>query len=104
MICSFANNAGLCGVGLGSCTQDSKKGTKAGIIVAIIVAVIMVLTGGFVYWKRKANIARAQRLRELSNAESVTRLLIFDNFHYRFIWVILEQFGTLFQAEGCETG
>ena len=72
VICSFANNAGLCGVGLGSCTQDSKKGTKAGIIIAIIVAVIMVLTGGFVYWKRKANIARAQRLRELSNAESVT--------------------------------
>jgi hypothetical protein len=77
VMCSFANNAGLCGVGLGSCNQDSKKSTKAGIIIAIIVAVIMVLTGGLVYWKRRANIARAQRLRELSNsfflnAESAT--------------------------------
>lgn len=68
VICSFANNDGLCGVGLGSCNQDSNKGTKAGIIVAVIVAVAMVLTGGFVYWKRRANIARAQRLRKLSTS------------------------------------
>ncbi|XP_073392572.1 receptor-like protein 4 isoform X2 [Physcomitrium patens] len=58
-----SNNEGLCGVGLRPCSQ-ANSGGKAVRITAFVVSLVIVLTAGlvFLYWKKRANMARAQKL------------------------------------------
>ncbi|KAG0615556.1 hypothetical protein M758_5G050700 [Ceratodon purpureus] len=58
---NLANNDGLCGVGIRSC-DELKQGSRAGIIVGVLLGSLMAFLFGYVYYKRRQNIARAQRL------------------------------------------
>lgn len=62
--CSFANNDGLCGVGLTPCVQASKgKSAALRVILFVVVLVVVLVSGsGFIGWKRRSNMARAQKL------------------------------------------
>lgn len=63
MFCSIANNEDLCGVGIKPCGH-LKGGTKAGIIVGVLLGSLLAALAIYIFYKRRQNIARAQRLRK----------------------------------------
>jgi undecaprenyl pyrophosphate phosphatase UppP len=63
-LCSLGNNAGLCGVGLREC-HGSRSAAKVGLAFGILIGIGALVACILLYWKRRANIARAQRLRKL---------------------------------------
>lgn len=58
---NLANNENLCGVGIRPC-GGLKAGSKAGLIVGVIITCLLAALFGYIYYKRRQNIARAQRL------------------------------------------
>ncbi|KAH7425423.1 hypothetical protein KP509_11G053300 [Ceratopteris richardii] len=73
---NFSDNPGLCGIpGLRSCSGALAKGSITAIVVTIILVVFIGGLCGFVIYKRRQNIARAQKLstaREAPYAKSRT--------------------------------
>jgi hypothetical protein len=58
---NLGNNAGLCGVGLREC-HGSRSAAKVGLAFGILIGIGALVACILLYWKRRANIARAQRL------------------------------------------
>lgn len=58
---NLANNENLCGVGIRPCGEP-KGGSKAGVIVGVLMGSLLAALFGYIYLKRRQNIARAQRL------------------------------------------
>ncbi|XP_024367592.1 receptor-like protein 4 [Physcomitrium patens] len=58
---NIANNEDLCGVGIKPCGH-LKGGTKAGIIVGVLLGSLLAALAIYIFYKRRQNIARAQRL------------------------------------------
>jgi hypothetical protein len=61
---NFANNNGLCGVGLRPCVQASNGKSAALRVTLFVVVLVIALMGGcgFIIWRRRLNMARAQKL------------------------------------------
>ena len=62
-LCSFTDNAGLCGIpGLPTCGPHLSAGAKVGVGLAVCLAFLLLVGCSIVWWKRRQNILRAQRL------------------------------------------
>nr|GMD09065.1 putative leucine-rich repeat receptor-like serine/threonine-protein kinase At2g14440 [Ipomoea batatas] len=62
-VCSFTDNAGLCGIpGLRTCGPHLSVGAKVGIGFGVLVALLLIATCLTCWWKRRQNILRAQRI------------------------------------------
>ncbi|KAG0566050.1 hypothetical protein KC19_7G034400 [Ceratodon purpureus] len=61
---NFANNDELCGVGLRPCVSTSNRKSAALRVTAFVVVLVIALMAGcgFIIWKRRSNMARAQKL------------------------------------------
>ncbi|VFQ81641.1 unnamed protein product [Cuscuta campestris] len=60
---NFTDNAGLCGIpGLRSCGPHLSSGAKVGVGVGVAVALCAIFTFLTVWWKRRQNILRTQRI------------------------------------------
>ncbi|KAJ4977288.1 hypothetical protein NE237_002394 [Protea cynaroides] len=60
---NFSTNAGLCGIpGLPTCGPHLSIGAVIGIAVAVFVAFLLIVLGLIIWWKRRQNILRAQRI------------------------------------------
>ncbi|XP_042517316.1 receptor-like protein 4 [Macadamia integrifolia] len=60
---NFTTNAGLCGIpGLPSCGPHLSIGATIGIVVGVLLAFILIVVGLIIWWKRRQNILRAQRI------------------------------------------
>ncbi|XP_043690437.1 receptor-like protein 4 [Telopea speciosissima] len=60
---NFTTNAGLCGIpGLPTCGPHLSIGATIGIVVVVFVAFILTVIGLIIWWKRRQNILRAQRI------------------------------------------
>eukprot|EP00250_Pteridium_aquilinum_P019943 c24635_g1_i1 orf=311-2182(+) len=60
---NFSGNPGLCGIpGLKSCHNTLSRGSMAAVLVSTVVVVLIGGLCAFVIYKRRQNIARAQRL------------------------------------------
>ncbi|CAM6108557.1 unnamed protein product [Calypogeia fissa] len=59
---NFLGNPGLCGIpGLRSCNQLSTA-QIAGIVIGVLLVGALVVGGGYILWKRKENLARANKI------------------------------------------
>lgn len=62
-MCSFTANAGLCGIpGLPTCGPHLSTGSKVGIAIGVFVSFLLILGCLIIWWKRRQNILRAQKL------------------------------------------
>ncbi|XP_057538460.1 receptor-like protein 4 [Amaranthus tricolor] len=60
---NFTDNAGLCGIpGLPTCGPHLSAGAKVGVGLAVCLAFLLLVGCSIVWWKRRQNILRAQRL------------------------------------------
>ena len=60
---SFTDNAGLCGIpGLATCGPHLSAGAKVGIVVSAFLCLLFLAGFSVVWWKRRLNILRAQRI------------------------------------------
>ncbi|XP_021726489.1 receptor-like protein kinase At5g59670 [Chenopodium quinoa] len=60
---NFTDNAGLCGIpGLRTCGPHLSLGAKVGITIAVFLALLLIVGCSIIWWKRRQNILRAQRL------------------------------------------
>lgn len=60
---SFIGNAGLCGIpGLPTCGPHLSVAAKIGISFGALFGLLLVLLGVLIWWKRRANIRRAQKI------------------------------------------
>ncbi|KAL2931844.1 Receptor-like protein 4 [Bienertia sinuspersici] len=60
---NFTDNAGLCGMpGLRTCGPHLSTGAKVGIVLSACLVLLLIVGCLFVWWKRRQNILRAQRL------------------------------------------
>jgi undecaprenyl pyrophosphate phosphatase UppP len=75
-LCSLGNNAGLCGVGLREC-HGSRSAAKVGLAFGILIGIGALVACILLYWKRRANIARAQRLRKFLSSLVFGFILLF---------------------------
>ena len=64
VVCSVANNPGLCGVGVGPCSKMS-LGENLGLYISLGIGLSCMAAGAIYVWKKKIAITRgAQRLRK----------------------------------------
>ena len=62
-ICSFTDNAGLCGIpGLRTCGPHLSAGAKVGIALGALLLLLLIGVCSMCWWKRRQNILRAQQL------------------------------------------
>lgn len=62
-MCSFSGNAGLCGIpGLPTCGPHLSTSSKVGIAIGVFVSFLLILGCLIIWWKRRQNILRAQKL------------------------------------------
>lgn len=60
---NFTDNAGLCGMpGLRTCGPHLSTGAKIGIAFAVSLTLLLIVGCSIIWWKRRQNILRAQRL------------------------------------------
>lgn len=60
---NFTDNAGLCGIpGLPTCGPHLSAGAKVGIVFAACLGLLFVVGCSMIWWKRRQNILRAQRV------------------------------------------
>ncbi|XP_024399560.1 receptor-like protein 4 [Physcomitrium patens] len=57
----ISDNKDLCGVGIRPCSQHD-HGTKAGVVVGVLLGSLLAVLVGYIFYKRRQNTARAQRL------------------------------------------
>lgn len=78
VFCSFTDNAGLCGIpGLRTCGPHLSPGAKVGIALAVFIALLLIVGCSIIWWKRRQNILRAQKLagKKTHRKSSLLRLL-----------------------------
>lgn len=62
-ICSFTDNAGLCGIpGLPTCGPHLSVGAKVGIALGALLSLLLIVICSVCWWKRQQNILRARQL------------------------------------------
>lgn len=62
-ICSFTDNAGLCGIpGLPTCGPHLSVGAKVGIALGALLSLLLIVICSACWWKRRQNILRARQL------------------------------------------
>lgn len=62
-LCSFTDNAGLCGIpGLPACGPHLSSGAKIGIAFGVSLAFLLIVACAMIWWKRRQNILRAQQI------------------------------------------
>lgn len=75
---NFTANAGLCGIpGLPTCGPHLSTGSKVGIAIGVFVSFLLILGCLIIWWKRRQNILRAQKLaaREAPYAKARTHFV-----------------------------